>query len=159
MNDVLTTVVGSDDVCGGSVRLGDEAFKMYKYSLSVQHVNDMLSLKQRGLLVERSHFQGRQVMETCTNRNERNYRWMAEGALHAAIVTFLPMAALGAGGVLPEGRRVGLWGYGLVVFSCVVLVANGRIAMENKMWTAVFAVVFVLSLVVYVVVWFFFSEM
>lgn len=93
------------------------------------------------------------------NKYKPKNRWMAEGALHASIVTFLPMAALGAGAVLPEGRRVGLWGYGLVVYTCVVLVANGRVAMENKMWTAVFASVFVLSLVVYVLVWFFFSEM
>lgn len=94
-----------------------------------------------------------------TRYRNHNNRWMAEGALHASIVTFLPMAALGAGAVLPEGRRVGLWGYGLVVYTCVVLVANGRVAMENKMWTSLFAVVFVLSLVVYVLSWFLFSEM
>ncbi|CAM9436840.1 unnamed protein product, partial [Scytosiphon promiscuus] len=86
------------------------------------------------------------------------WRWMGEGALHAAIVTFLPMAALGAGGVLPEGRGVGLWGLGLVVFFCVVVVANGRVAMENKLWTVVFASVFALSLATFVVCWAFFSE-
>lgn len=84
---------------------------------------------------------------------------MGEGALHAAIVTFLPMAALGAGGVLPEGRGVGLWGLGLVVFFCVVVVANGRVAMENKLWTVVFASVFALSLASFIVCWAFFSEM
>lgn len=83
---------------------------------------------------------------------------MGEGGLHAAIVTFLPMAALGAGGVLPEGRGVGLWGYGLVVFFCVVVVANGRVAMENKLWTAVFVSVFTLSLAVYIISWLFFSD-
>lgn len=90
--------------------------------------------------------------------NQNNNRWMGEGGIHAAIVTFLPMAALGAGGVLPEGRGVGLWGYGLVVFFCVVVVANGRVAMENKLWTVVFVSVFALSLVVYIISWFFFSE-
>lgn len=83
---------------------------------------------------------------------------MFEGALHAAIVTFLPMAALGAGAVLPQGRGVGLWGYGLVVLFCVVVVANGRVAMENKLWTVVFASVFGLSLAVYILSWFLFAE-
>lgn len=84
---------------------------------------------------------------------------MAEGAAHAAIVTFLPMAALGAGGVLPEGRGVGLWGYGLVVFFCVVVVANGRLAMENKLWTVLFVSLLALSLILFVLFWFFFAEM
>lgn len=84
---------------------------------------------------------------------------MSEGAIHAGIVTALPMGALGAGGVLPEGRGVGLWGYGLVVFFCVVLVANGRVAMENKLWTSVFVSVFALSLGSFIIAFFFFSEM
>ncbi len=88
----------------------------------------------------------------------KHHRWMFEGGVHAAIVTFLPMAALGTGAVLPQGRGVGLWGYGLVVFLCVVVVANGRVAMENKLWTAVFASVFALSLVVCVLAWFVFAE-
>lgn len=83
---------------------------------------------------------------------------MAEGALHAAIVTFLPMATLGSGGVLAGGQRVGLWGYGLTVFFAVIMVANGRLAMENKQWTVLFASVLALSLVAFIVCWFFFAE-
>lgn len=86
-------------------------------------------------------------------------RWMCEGAVHAAIVTFLPMGALGTGGVLPGGRGVGLWGYGLIVFFCVVLVANGRLAMENKLWTLLFALLFALSLVAFIISWFVFADM
>lgn len=84
--------------------------------------------------------------------------WLAEGAVHAAIITFLPMAALGAGAVLPLGRSVGLWGYGLTVNLCVVIVANGRLGMENKLWTWLFAALFALSLALFVVSWAIFSE-
>lgn len=83
---------------------------------------------------------------------------MLEGGVHAAIVTFLPLAALGGGGVLPGGKAVGLWGYGLTVFFCVVVVANGRLAMENKLWTFVFAGSLFLSLFLFFVSWAFFSE-
>lgn len=83
---------------------------------------------------------------------------MAEGALHAAIATFLPMATLGSGGVLAGGQGVGLWGYGLTVFFAVVVVANCRLAMENKQWTLLFAVVLALSLVAFIMSWFIFAE-
>lgn len=83
---------------------------------------------------------------------------MLEGGIHAAIVTFLPLAALGAGGVLPGGKGVGLWGYGLVVYFCVVVVANGRLAMENKLWTNLFIGSLVLSFVLFFLAWILFSE-
>ncbi|CAM9235606.1 unnamed protein product, partial [Discosporangium mesarthrocarpum] len=86
------------------------------------------------------------------------WRWMGEGIAHAAIATFLPMGALGDGDVLPGGLSVGLWGYGLVVNLCVVLVAHGRLAMETKLWTWFVAGMFALSMAAFVLFWALFSE-
>jgi magnesium-transporting ATPase (P-type) len=79
--------------------------------------------------------------------------WMLEAILHAVLIVFLPMLALGYFNVLPTAESVSIWELGTIVFLSFLTVVSLRLATEVLEWQVLITVLIIASLVVWWLAW------
>jgi len=81
------------------------------------------------------------------------WAWMLEAILHAILIVFLPMLALGYFNVLNTGESISIWELGTVVFLSFLTVVSLRLAAEVLEWQVLITVLIVASLIVWWLAW------
>lgn len=81
------------------------------------------------------------------------WAWMLEAILHALLIIFLPMLALGYFNVLPTAESVSIWELGTIVFLSFLTVVSLRLAVEVLEWHVLIAVLIIVSLLFWWLAW------
>ncbi len=76
-------------------------------------------------------------------------RWLLAGLVDSALCCFITWYAYDVAPVARNGDTVGFAALGLVIFTCVVMVVNVKLAFFVRSWTYLHSFAFVLSIVVY----------
>lgn len=59
--------------------------------------------------------------------------WIANAVLHSAIIFWFSLAAY-MDDIEPNGRQIGMWGWGLCSFSLIITVLTFKLALETRRW-------------------------
>ena len=62
-------------------------------------------------------------------------KWMLQSFIHSLIIFFFPYAVYQSHSVEPTGQSQGMWEMGIVLYTCVVLTTNLKLALLFRSWT------------------------
>eukprot|EP01117_Protostelium_nocturnum_P008732 TRINITY_DN3129_c2_g1_i1.p1 TRINITY_DN3129_c2_g1~~TRINITY_DN3129_c2_g1_i1.p1 ORF type:complete len:1130 (+),score=309.69 TRINITY_DN3129_c2_g1_i1:147-3536(+) len=67
--------------------------------------------------------------------------WVINAFFHSFLAFFIPVLALQNDVISPDGKNLGLWGFGAIVYSCAIVIVTLKLALESRNWNILFMVV------------------